>query len=309
MKYLTKSMQETIARQMSNKARDIDVCIAYALDGSMPREYLLDCLMMYQNKDGGFGNALHIDNYNKNSSVYQVYEAFRLLDMLNFDSKCSNELYLNLINKAGNYLYNRSPIINNKWNPNVESNNSYPHASDFTYSNESLEKFGLHPTLAIVGYTLLFFKPEKAYYKKAFNMVKPLINEFLNKEVITKYEYISVNSFINSMSKLNLFNEEVNDIKNHLIKLALKDVSTNYENVYEIHPLDCALYLDNNELNKLKEEQLDYIIDSISVHGLWDHLESWGYNKYAEEDSAKLKWIGAQTINNYYILKLYGRIE
>ena len=56
-------------------------------------------------------------------------------------------------------------------------------------------------------------------------------------------------------------------------------------------------------------QELDYLIDSIAPHGMWDYNESWGYDKYAEEDSAKLKWIGAGTVNNYFLLKKYGRLE
>lgn len=309
MKLLTKSMQDTIARQMSNKARDIDVCLIYALDGSMPNEYLLDCLMMYQNRDGGFGSALHIDNYNKNSSVYQVYEAFRLLDMLGFDKNTNNELFQTIVNKAGNYLFNRIPPVSNKWNPNVLTNNEYPHAKDFTFGDDAIKKFGVHPSMALVGYTLVLFNETKAYYKKALKLASGLIDEVLNKTELTKYEFISVNSFINSMRKINLFIEETNKLEAHVIELAKKVVSLDFKDLDAIHPIDCALYLNDNELNDKKNLELDYIIDSIAPHGLWDHLESWGYNTYAEEDSAKIKWIGADTVNNYYILKINGRIE
>lgn len=309
MKLLTKSMQETISRQMSNKARDIDVCLIYALDGSMPKEYLLDCLMFYQNRDGGFGNALHIDNYNKDSSVYQVYEAFRLLDMLGFDAKCDLELYTTIVNKAGNYLFNRVPPVKNRWNPNVLSNNTYPHAIDFTFGDEANVKFGMHPTMALVGYSLLLYNDTKAYYKKAYKMANELIDEFLNKNSLTRYEYISVNSFINSLTKCNLFTEKLNEMKAHLIELAKDDVSMDFDDLDAIHPLDCSLYVSNPELDEKKNLELDYIIDNIRPHGLWDHLNSWGYDTYAEEDSAKLKWIGAETVNNYYLLKLFGRIE
>ena len=44
---LTKNMQEDIQRQMPLKSRDIDVCLMGALDESLPREYVLDCLLIY----------------------------------------------------------------------------------------------------------------------------------------------------------------------------------------------------------------------------------------------------------------------
>ena len=308
MKYLTKEMQADMARQMTFKARDIDMTIYNALDGSMERDFVLDSLMLYRTKDGGFAGGLYIDNYNTNTSVYQIYEAFRLIDMVGFDNTCDNELYTDIINKACNYLYNRAEMIDNKWNPNVKSNDDFAHSHEFSFTNENKLLFGYHPTAAILGYTLKFNKPTKAYYKKALAYANKMINEFLNMDKITKYEFISFNSFYNSVKDLNIF-DKLDLFKDHLIKLAEEAVSSDFTDDDSIKPLDCALYISSNKLDELKDLQLDYIIDSIAPFGLWDHKKSWGYDKYAEEDSAMIKWVGAETVNNYFILKKYGRIE
>ena len=93
MKKLDNNKRIDMANQIALKARDIDVCMFNIIDGTLDKELLLDCLMFYQNNDGGFKGGLYIDNYNINSSPYQVYEAFRLLDMAGFDSSCDNELF------------------------------------------------------------------------------------------------------------------------------------------------------------------------------------------------------------------------
>ena len=87
MKKLTKDMQKDMAIQMCNKARDIDICMFNALEGTMPKDYLLDCLTLYETEDGGFGHGLYIDNYNTNASVYQVYEALKMLDLSNASNR------------------------------------------------------------------------------------------------------------------------------------------------------------------------------------------------------------------------------
>ena len=114
---------------------------------------------------------------------------------------------------------------------------------------------------------------------------------------------------LNCIQRYNFFVSEHEYIEAKLIKLAKEVVNMEYTNTSLIHPLDCALYLNDAELNELKNKQLDYIIDSIEPHGLWEKKDSWGHNKYAEEDSAKLKWIGAQSVNYVYILKLNNRVE
>ena len=309
MKLLTKQKQDDMARQVSLKSRDIDICIFSALDGSLPKEMLLDCLMLYVNNDGGFGHGLYIDNYNVNSSVYQVYEAFRLLDMLDFDSSCQNELYDEIINKACNYLYNRVPPVKGIWNPNTKSNNDYAHSKEFEYNEENKKLFGLHPTAALLGYTLLFVKPTKAYYKKALATLPLILKEFYAKEEFTKYELISFNSLLNSLRKCNLLLDDQKKIEEKLTEYVKKNISNDFSNKSANRPLEVALYLEDSAFDDLKNQELDYLIDSIAPHGMWDYNESWGYDKYAEEDSAKLKWIGAGTVNNYFLLKKYGRLE
>ncbi|MBQ4357571.1 MAG: hypothetical protein II788_06220 [Acholeplasmatales bacterium] len=309
MKLLTKQKQDDMARQVSLKSRDIDICIFSALEGSLPKDMLLDCLMLYVNNDGGFGHGLYIDNYNVNSSVYQVYEAFRLLDMLDFDSSCQNELYDQIINKACNYLYNRVPPVKGIWNPNTKSNNDYAHSKEFEYNEENKKLFGLHPTAALLGYTLLFVKPTKAYYKKALATLPLILKEFYAKEEFTKYELISFNSLLNSLRKCNLLLEDQEKIEEKLTEYVKKNISSDFSNKSANRPLEVALYLEDSAFDEAKNQELDYLIDSIAPHGMWDYNESWGYDKYAEEDSAKLKWIGAGTVNNYFLLKKYGRLE
>lgn len=309
MKLLTKSMQAAISRQMYNMARDIDVAIYNTLDGVMPNEYVIDALMFYMGKDGGFQGGLHIDNYNTNSSVYQVYEAYRIMSMVGIDNTCEHELFDNMINKSMNFLYNRAELKDNIWNPNVLTNNSFAHHMMFEYNDENKMLFGYGPTAALLGYTLEYCKPTKAYYKKALKMIDIMLKDFYNKSELTKYEFIGFNSFLNSIKKLGLYNDQIDKFEEKLTQLALAQVNTDFSDLSAVHPLDCAMYLNNEKLNELVNNQLDYIIDSIAPHGLWDYVGSWGYDKYAEEDSAKLKWIGAISVNNYFILKKYGRVE
>ncbi len=308
MKKLDNSKRIDMANQIALKARDIDVCMFNIIDGTLDKELLLDCLMFYQNTDGGFKGGLYIDNYNTNSSPYQVYEAFRLLDMAGFDSKCDNELFDHIINKACNYLYNRETIIDNKWNPNVKTNNQFAHAKIFTYNDENRELFGYNPTAALIGYTLLFCKPTKAYYKKALKMLDVCLHDFYEKETFNKYEAISFMNLLNSLKKLNIYSEHYNKIEEKLVNNLINNVSNDFEDL-NIHPLECGIYLNNDKLDELKDKELDYLIDSIKPFGLWDSNSDWGYNDYPEADSASLKWIGARTVNNYYYLKKCGRIE
>ena len=196
MKLISKQMQNVISRQIYNRARDIDVALFNGYTESEYNEFILDCLFLYINKDGGFGNGLEIDNYNVNSSVYQTYEAYRMLDMCGLDSTCENPLLAEITQKTGNYLFNRTKMTNGMWNPIEKTNNDFAHSMEYHYTEDALDIWKFHPTAALIGYVLQFNNPNKVYYKKALKHLPIVINYFKNLTVATMYDLVSLNSFL-----------------------------------------------------------------------------------------------------------------
>ena len=139
-------------------------------------------------------------------------------------------------------------------------------------------------------------------------MAEKIIDDVLNSNEITLYELKSFNILLSKLKEEKLFENKLNDFENKLTKYAKEMISIDFEDFNKAHPLDCFA-LDDKDIKDMIDKQLDYIIESIAPHGLWDHKESWGYNTYAEEESAMIKWIGHETVYNYYFLKKYGRIE
>lgn len=300
MKYLNNNDFSIIERQMFNKARDIDVAIFNGLVDEDSKDFVLDCLTLYVNKDGGFGNALEIDNYNTNSSVYQTYEALRIMDMVGFDSKSENPMLEEIVNRIGNYLFNRNSLVNGLWNPNVKTNDDFAHNLIYSYT----EKFDAHPTAAILGYLVNLVKPSKVYYKKSLAAINDVIKYMNNQEVLGLNELISFNSLLGSLKKANLLQNEQKLIENKL--LAMADYYKDNENYSVIKMLsNCSL---DEHWQEVLDGELDLLVDSRVSHGLWEHKGDWGTNKYAEYDSATLKWIGAESVNNFAILLKYNRV-
>ena len=305
MEILTKQNLNVIENQTYNRARDIDVSIMNALLDNEYKDYVLDGLMLYVNKDGGFGNALHIDNYNPNSSVYQTYEAFRILDLVGLDSSCENPLLEEIVNKACNFLFNRCQLKDGAWNPNEKTNNNFAHSEEFTYYESFISSWGYHPTAALVGFTLTLVKPNKAYYKKALKMLDIVFKYFETKESLSIYDYISFNSLLGSLKKANLFVDKQEIIEDKLLAQAPR-LLENKDFSISAMMSNCKL---DEKLNIRLNEELDEIILSRASHGLWEHKKGWGTDKYAEADSAMLKWLGAESVYNLYLLNKYNRIE
>ncbi len=306
MKLLTKNMQEVIAKQIYNKARDIDVAVFNGLVEPEYKEFLLDCLFLYKNQDGGFGNGLEIDNYNTNSSVYQTYEALRLLNMVGIDSSCQNELLNEIMQKCGNYLFNRCKIVDGMWNPVEKSNNDFAHSMEYHYSDDALNIWKFHPTAAILGYILELTNPNKVYYKKAIKQLGYVFSYYKDLECASMYDLISLNSLIGSLKHVKLYPLEVKMLEEKLINFVEDKVKM--DTCFDIASVLTNVEVPSN-LYEALDKCLDEKIDSIKSHGLWEYKKDWGTDKYAEFDSAKLKWIGATSVNEYYLLMHYNRLE
>ena len=306
MKKLSLENLSEIEYVLYNKARDIDVSIYNALVEPSNKEFVLDSLMLYMTKDGGIGSGLHIDNYNPNASVYQTYEALRILSAVDFKEEEKTALFEQIVNKLGNYLFNRCPIEDGLWNPFVKSNNDFAHSEEFSYLEYPYTIWGVHPTAAILGYVLELVSPTKAYYKKALKQIGYVFATLEDNKPWNEYQFISFNALLGSLKKLNLFPVERNKIEERLKKEA-------YQHVGE-EDFNFAAYLSNvNDLDQVLQDKvdayLDALLDSRCSHGLWEHKKGWGSNRYPEADSASLKWIGAESVWNIYLLKQYGRIE
>lgn len=302
---ISKNELASIEHVLYNKSRDIDVAIYNALQDPMYKDFVLDSLMLYITKDGGIGNALHIDNYNPNASVYQTYEALRILSALEFDKTCENELYAQLLNKIGNYLFNRCSIEDGLWNPLAETNDQYAHSEEFSYMKNPFSIWGVHPTAAILGYILELMPESKAYYKKALKQIN-FIFAYLNEEHSwNAYNLTSFSSLLSSLKRTGLFPEECHKIEETLKKEALNHINDSNFN-FPLFLRDVEV--DDILMDKINS-QLDELIARRANHGLWEHEGTWGNKKYPEEDSASLKWLGAETVWNLYLLKHYGRIE
>ena len=303
MSILTKEQLESISRQMYLKARDIDVALWNAILYPEEKNFVIDCLYMYQNKDGGFGHGLEIDNYNPDSSVYQTYEALRMLSDASFDSKDSSEMLSALLHKTFNYLFNRNPLIDGKWNPVVLSNNDHAHSAKYSYTADVFDRFGIHPTAAILGYLFLLVPKDAVFFRKGKKMIPSMTEEILAKEDFTEEELISLNVFYRGL-KVHHFpeSEPVEEkLRSVLENKAKKNENINYPR--------CCLELDSSPVLKQKiEEYFTEMIHSLPAHALWEKETSW-QTSYPEEESAKLKWLGAITVQNLYLLKKYDKLE
>ena len=274
MNLLSLKLQDDLINQIYNKAQDLDVAILNYVLGD--DTFYLDALSLFQNKDGGFGHNLYIDNYNLNSTAYTSYYALKLLYLYKNDNK-QKQL---MLNKVLTYLYHKAIYVNDLLIKVTSDNDNYAHSSYFNYVNEG----DLSLTCGVIGLTLLLTDNKSPYNKLAVEKYQKI------KNTINKINQIDLAILIDGLDKRNI---------KHNYKLNEDELNIN--NIVEINE-----YLAANK--ELLERALNNLVLTINNNGLWDVKLNWG-NNYAEQATAEIKWCFRKTVINFYYLKKYKLVE
>lgn len=297
-----------------NRGRDIEIAkFNYHFnDGS--KEDVAMALSIYQNRDGGFGHGLEPDSLNPYSSPLQTSEALKILKHIGYDENNQDDVASYLINRALHYIYYYC-LKDGKINPNVPSNNDYPHAKWWEYDENFFEKWRYNPTAVLVALTLHFTNSENKYYKKAFELIPTIIESFISdtKENVDKHYLNNMMELYDVITKKNLFTEYHEALYNNINK-RIDDLITLDESIWNddisnqpIELIQFMPFLNTEERKELIERNLDFLLDSRDANGLFEVTWNWG-NDYDEFELQKIKWAGVILVNNLIFLKRFNRI-
>ena len=132
------------------------------------KEAVLKALSVYQNEDGGFGNALEADCFNPNSSPIQTWAATQILKEIGVEDKS-----LPIIKGILRYLGSGKDFNTQQeqWLNTVPANNEYPHAVWWEYGENGSE-FKYNPTAALAGFAIKFVDKDSALFETACRIAK-----------------------------------------------------------------------------------------------------------------------------------------
>lgn len=124
-------------------------------------------LLKYQNDDGGFGNALEPDNWNKNSNPITTNDAVMTLFRIGAIDEKSK-----LTDSIVRYLSSHDSFDEKKkrWLFSVDSNKDFPHAVWWEKQGDGIRAF--NPTVALAAFMSCFGEDKQVYMQmvmEAFN--------------------------------------------------------------------------------------------------------------------------------------------
>ena len=262
-------------------------------------------LKKYQNKDGGFGNAIEPDFRMPDSSPLATSMAIRIMKEIQF-KECDS-----LIDKTINYLEDTFDYSNNRWFSVHNKVNEYPHAPwwEFNISEKMtvIDYSWGNPTAELIGFL----------YKYRMRLKKIDINSLIEYSI----HYFSNKKEYKSEHEVFCFIRLYQDLENHhkdklkpsiiysINELLVKN-SEEWKN-YVPKPLDFVMDKKGEHFDipsDLIEKELIYIIENFEENCIIEPNWSWGDNFEKDWKVAKKEWTGVLTFENLLKLKEFDRI-
>lgn len=271
-------------------------------------EEVLKALKAYQNEDGGFGHALEADCWNPNSAPMQTWCATEILREMLMTSKDENTLKLtknsDLVKGILQYLESSLDEEENGWGNCIASNNDYPHAPWWEYSQSAEEPQKLddrfndmyNPTAALAGFILAYAPMESSIYQKAQRIATKAIEDILKIESLCDMHviacFIQLYEYIKMTEASGTF--KIHELGEKLKSLVHKTISHDKEQWGKSYLCKPSQYLRSKESMFFEQNQemalfeCEFIKKTQSADGTWSIPWAWG--AYPEEWVISKNW-------------------
>lgn len=289
-------------------ARPVDLARwRYHFEGGA-REEVLTALAAFQNEDGGFGHGLEADSLNPNSCPIQTWNACEILREIGLEDGSHPIIrgILRYLGSGADFSERR-----NQWRNTVKSNNDYPHAVWWSYSEEK-EEFNYNPTAYLAGFILRFAEKDGALYRKAEEIAKQAYAWFREKApfgdnhvancFVRLYEALSETGA--ALADPDEFAEKLREEVGASICRETERWRTEYVGMPSFFISDkSSMFYAGNEA--LVEEECALIAESQLDDGSYPVPWQW-YNEYKEFPLAENWWKSDQLIGKIRFFREFG---
>lgn len=308
MKDAYDTMFQEVRRWMIRNARALDLCRwRFHFEGGSAEDVAM-ALSAYQNNDGGFGHALEADCWNPNSSPLTTGEAIKLLNEIGFHDPAHP-----LIQGILRYLASAEHMENGKWLFAIPSNDEYPHAPWWSYSQDGNAAMGYNPTAILVGFLLRFADRASDCFQTALSIAMEMQQKALAAEAIEAHELMCYGSFVEDAERAGLDGIiAISEMKESLKKQVDAAIERDPRKwpMYTMRPSmymrsrDSFFYPGNEDIARA---EIDYLMSTRHSGGVWDIMWNWADYPKAFAVSENW-WMGVCATNNMLFVREFGTI-
>ncbi len=269
---------------------------------------VLKILSAYQNKDGGFANAIEPDNWNINSTPVSTWAATMILREIGFTDPSHS-----VIKGILKYLDSGKDFVNGKWFNTVKSNNDYPHAVWW----ECKDDIGTpddNPTVSLAGFALRFSNKESKLYNKASEIAIKAYNDFITDptdEFHTLRCFTDLLKYCEEIENFDLF--DINLFRDKLILKINEIICKEPEKWFTEYVCKPSVFYKKNNKKwsyvdcNLAEKEANILLTQQLPDGSYPVTWQW-YNDYKEFEISANWWKSDLIIKNMLYLKEFGKI-
>lgn len=289
---LTEQQFENIKNWVHLNAREMELTMwkYHFEDGS--KEDVLSALSAYQNADGGFGHALEADNWNPNSSPITTLHAIKMLNDLEYFD-LSHAIYQGIMA----YLTSQKDLMDNGWRFTIASNDDYPHAPWWNYSETANQAERYDVTAQLCAFILTYFEQNSALYQKALLLVKELIAGMLSSDQFGDMGIEGFIVLIGTLRRLRLDGVDCDKMENRLHELVKQaiDKDASRWSLYGVRPSNyikspTSPFFEENK--ELVLAEYHYLLDTLPQNDVWGITWTWFDNleQYAKQFAISENW-------------------
>jgi hypothetical protein len=280
------------------------------------KDAVLNALAAYQNTDGGFGHALEPDSWNPNTTPIQTWTATEILREIGLtDSEYTISEYP-IIQGILRYLASGNEFDGHFWHGSIASNNDYPHAPWWGYSEaDGTSGYGYNPTANLAGFIIRFAQKNSDLYKLGCQIAKEAVDAYFARDLLDDMHvaccYIRLLQYIEEAGVSDII--DLNALRERLklqVKHCISDDITTWGKGYDgtpswfIESADSVFYADNKVT---ADYECEFIVNTQLPDGTWEI--PWGWGDYPNEWAISKNWWKANgVVLNLLYLKRMGKL-
>ncbi len=313
MKRLSAAAYGEVRSWIYRNARPLELAMwQFDFENGSPKQ-VEDMLSFYQNEDGGFGSALEPDSWNPESTPYSTMVAAGILREIGL-AQPGNPILEGIFR----YLESGVHASEEGWHFGVPSNDRYPRAPWWTYSEElnAVQDMGI--TAGLCALILRYGGGHPKLFETACGYVDRILAQADSRKDFGEMGAGGLGMLAQDIGEAGLSGRfDCRSLIEKLPGLVNRTIERDPEKWAQYTPRPSEFiwspasgYYPGNE--EIVDLELDYLIDTRNPGGVWNITWTWfdlGDIYPKEFAVSEVWWMASKAVEKMRFLRAFGRIE